>query len=147
MADKFFNLEEAESLLPALERLLNTARENKKTIEAVDAELTAVKGRIMMMGGVLPDCQALARRKSQKDDSLSQLKEALQQITSSGCLIKDHDLGLVDFPCLVNDREIYLCWKLGESKIGFWHDVNEGFRGRKPLDKDLLELLYRRRPN
>jgi len=56
-----------------------------------------------------------------------------------GCLIKDIDVGLVDFPTSLRGVEVYLCWKLGESGISFWHGVDEGFRGRKPIDKDFLD--------
>ena len=42
-------------------------------------------------------------------------------------------MGLVDFPCLMNDREVNLCWRFGETKINFWHGLDEGYTGRKPL--------------
>ncbi len=147
MAERFFNLEEAEKLLPMLEALLNKAMENKKAIDTVETEMAGVRNRIMLTGGMLPDNESLSRRKSQKDDSASQLKAALQQIAASGCLVKDLDMGLVDFPCLFDNREIYLCWKLGEPRIGFWHNVDEGFRGRKPLDQELLKGLQGAPPN
>lgn len=147
MAERFFNLEEAEKLLPMLEVLLNRAMENKKAMDAVETEMAGVRNRIMLTGGMLPDHESLSRRKSQKDDLASQLKAALQEIAASGCLVKDLEMGLVDFPCLFNNREIYLCWKLGEPRICFWHDVDEDFRGRKPLDQGLLRGLQGAQPN
>ena len=147
MAERFFNLEEAEKLLPAIERLLEAAIESKKTVEAVETEMSQVRGRIMLLGGMLPEHSVLSQRKLKKDESFTHLQGALQEIAANGCLVKDLDIGLVDFPCLMDDREIYLCWKLGEPKIGFWHDVEEGFGGRKPLDKDFLERINRPRPN
>lgn len=147
MAERFFNLEEAEELLPALEALLNRAMKNKKIVEAVDEEIAGLRKQVMWMGGVLLDHDGLGRRKSQKDDSLSQLKAALEEIEAIGCLVKDLDMGLVDFPCLSNNREIYLCWKLGEPRIGFWHNVDEGFRGRKPLDQEFLKGIQGAAPN
>jgi hypothetical protein len=53
--------------------------------------------------------------------------------------VKDLDIGLVDFPTTFNGVEVYLCWKLGEPGIEFWHGVEEGFRGRKPIDREFLE--------
>ena len=50
-----------------------------------------------------------------------------------GILIKDVDTGLVDFPHMREEREVYLCWRLGEPKVEFWHDVDSGFSGRQPL--------------
>ena len=147
MAERFFNLEEAEKLLPAIERLLQAAIESKKTVEAVETEMSQVRGRIMLLGGMLPEHSVLSQRKLKKDESFTQLQGTLQEIAANGCLVKDLDIGLVDFPCLMDDREIYLCWKLGEPKIGFWHDVEEGFGGRKPLDKEFLDRINRPRPN
>lgn len=147
MAERFFNLEEAEELLPAIERLLQAAMESKKAIEAAEAEITQVRGRIMLLGGMLPEHSVLSQRKLKKDETFTQLQGTLQEIAANGCLLKDLDIGLVDFPCLMDDREIYLCWKLGEPKIGFWHAVEEGFGGRKPLDREFLERINRPRPN
>jgi hypothetical protein len=56
-----------------------------------------------------------------------------------GVLVKDLDTGLVDFPTLFRGVEVYLCWKLGENGIEFWHGVEEGFRGRKSIDQDFLD--------
>lgn len=147
MAEKFFNLEEAESLLPAIVKLLEAAIANKKTIEAVDEEMNQARNRIMQAGGLLPDHSILSKRKLEKDESFTRLQGALEKIASSGCLVKDLDIGLIDFPCLVNNREIYLCWKLGEPRIGFWHNVEEGYGGRKPVDREFLDRIDRPRPN
>ena len=65
-------------------------------------------------------------------DHLSELREELEEI---GCELKDFELGLVDFPSMREDREVHLCWKLGESQIGFWHEAAAGFKGRQPIDE------------
>ncbi len=70
---------------------------------------------------------------------MTQLQDAVTKIQETGCLVKDLDMGLVDFPCRLKGEDVYLCWKLGEERIGFWHGVNEGFAGRKPLDDTLPE--------
>jgi hypothetical protein len=49
-------------------------------------------------------------------------------------VVKDLDTGLLDFPAILNDEEVYLCWRLGEDRIRFYHGIHEGFAGRKPLD-------------
>jgi len=139
MAERFFDLEQAEKFLPVLEQLLHTAIESKKAVEAADAAVAQVRNRIMIMGGMTLDHQSLGRLQSQKEDSQARLNKALEQIAESGCLVKDLDMGLVDFPCLVENRQIYLCWKLGEPKISFWHNLDEGYPGRKPLDQEFLK--------
>jgi hypothetical protein len=53
-------------------------------------------------------------------------------------VVKDLDTGLLDFPTLYQGREVYLCWRLGESQINYWHGVDEGFAGRKAIDDDFL---------
>ncbi len=52
-----------------------------------------------------------------------------------GAVINDIDAGLVDFVGLRNGREIFLCWQYGEEEIGYWHELNAGFAGRRPLDE------------
>src|SRR5713226_1753181 len=59
---------------------------------------------------------------------------ALNLILETGCLIKDLDVGLLDFPAVIDNQDVYLCWKLGEDRIRFYHRQDEGFAGRKPLD-------------
>ena len=57
----------------------------------------------------------------------------IYRIEALGCVVKDIDLGLVDFPSMRDDEPIYLCWKLGEPKVAYWHGADEGFSARKPL--------------
>ena len=74
------------------------------------------------------------RKKTKHDEAAGRLLEIVNRIQETGVLVKDLDMGLVDFPSLVDGEEIYLCWKLGEDHIAFWHGIDEGFAGRKPLD-------------
>jgi hypothetical protein len=53
--------------------------------------------------------------------------------------VKDLELGLLDFPTLYRGKEVCLCWRLGEPEIAFWHEVDEGYKGRKPIDQAFLE--------
>src|SRR5437773_2267938 len=62
------------------------------------------------------------------------IKAALERILWTGCLVKDLDMGLLDFPAVIDKEEVYLCWKLGEDRIRFYHRQDEGYAGRKPLD-------------
>jgi len=58
----------------------------------------------------------------------------IHRIESFGCIVKDIDLGLLDFPSRREDAPVYLCWKAGEKEVAFWHSPDEGFRERKPID-------------
>jgi hypothetical protein len=58
----------------------------------------------------------------------------VHQIQDLGVLIKDINLGLLDFPALKDGREVYLCWQYGEGEIAFWHEIEAGFAGRQPIE-------------
>ncbi len=131
-----FTLEEAESLLPEIEVSLRQAISLKAEYELAEGELQSIGRRVTMMGGVLIDREEIQRHKQQRDRSAEGLKAAIEQIQEFGCVIKDLDVGLIDFTTLYRGEEVYLCWKLGESGISFWHGTHEGFAGRKPIDEE-----------
>jgi hypothetical protein len=135
MSDRTFTLDEAQSLLPVLESLLRTSIAAKKVMEEVDAEQQALHHRIFLNGGMYLDVVSLARRKGERIKAEQRAKDALAEIDSIGVQVKDLDLGLLDFPCEVEDQIILLCWKLGEKSITHWHGTQEGFAGRKPIDE------------
>jgi hypothetical protein len=135
-----FTIEEAESLLPEIEGHLRNGISLKSEFEIAEGELQSIKQRVMMLGGVLIDREEIQRHKQQRDRSAEGLKTTIEKIQEFGCIIKDLDIGLVDFTTLFRGEEVYLCWKLGESGIGFWHGTNEGFAGRKPIDEEFRAL-------
>jgi hypothetical protein len=135
MSDRTFTLDEAQSLLPVLESLLRTAIHSKKLMDEVEAELQALSHRIFLNGGTHVDVIPLARRKAERAKAEQHAKDALAEIDSIGVQVKDLDIGLLDFPCLVDGKIILLCWKLGEQSITHWHGTTEGFAGRKPVDE------------
>jgi hypothetical protein len=135
MAEKYFDRQEAEQLLQTITPWLEDAREEKQKVDAFKDELAQVASRIMVLGGTFPPLADLLRKKTEHDKAAERLVEIVTHIQETGVLVKDLDIGLVDFPCLVDGEEIYLCWKLGEDHIAFWHGIDEGFAGRKPLDE------------
>jgi hypothetical protein len=96
--------------------------------------LGAVSTRIMMMGGVLVPYKQLAEKRMEHQSLAEVMKTNLEKILATGCVIKDLEIGLLDFPAIVNNEEVYLCWKLGEDRIRYYHRQGEGYAGRKPLD-------------
>jgi hypothetical protein len=135
MSDRTFTLEEAQSLLPVLESLLRTAMNAKNLIEKDDAEQQALHHRIFLNGGMFLDIVPLARRKAERAKAEQRAKDAVAEIDSIGVQVKDLDIGLLDFPCVVEGQIVLLCWKLGEKSITHWHGTKEGFAGRKPIDQ------------
>jgi hypothetical protein len=63
------------------------------------------------------------------------LREQIEAIQETGCVIKDIEVGLVDWPALHQGREVLLCWKYGEPEVAFWHERNSGFAGRRPISE------------
>ena len=131
---KTFTLEEAESLLPILESLLRTSIEGKKVIESLEEEYNNFKNRVFLLGGVHLDIQQAARKRAVYDKTVQQVKDAVAEIHSIGVQVKDLDVGLLDFPCEVDGEIVLLCWKYGEKGISFYHGLEDGFAGRKPID-------------
>jgi hypothetical protein len=131
--ERLFNRREAEKLLPQLEPLLTSAIEKKKQVEDVDHEFAQVRNRILLYGGLLPPYKYLTQKKLEREGLASAVRDTVTRIEETGCVVKDLDQGLLDFPSIVNEEQVYLCWKLGEEGIGYWHRSDEGFAGRKPL--------------
>jgi hypothetical protein len=136
---KFFTLPEAENQLAEVERLVRSLRSLKQSYEEADAGLTEIGHRIAMAGGMIPPRDQVKMLRHQKDANTRGLKIAVEKIEAIGCQLKDLETGLVDFPTLYRDREVYLCWKLGESGIGYWHHVEDGVRGRRKIDGEFLK--------
>src|SRR5207237_10361706 len=113
MADRTFTLEEAQSLLPVLESLLRTAIDGKKLIESVDAELQEVAHRVFLNGGTFLNIVHLARRKAEREKSIQRVKDSIAEIDSIGVQDKDIDIGLFDFPCVVDGGIVLVYWRLG----------------------------------
>ena len=96
--------------------------------------LFAFHGGTMMIGGMIVPYAKLAEQRMEHQNLAGVMKSNLEKILSIGCVIKDLDVGLLDFPAVIDNQEVYLCWKLGEDRIRYYHRQDEGFAGRKPLD-------------
>lgn len=131
---KVFTLSEAQTLLPVVEALLRKAQAAGQYTGELDQQMQALNQRIFMSGGMHVDVTKAARRRSERERSLQEARDTLAELEEIGVQVKDLEKGLLDFPSMMDGQEILLCWKLGESEIGFWHTAEEGFAGRKPLD-------------
>jgi hypothetical protein len=100
----------------------------------LEENLSQLGNRIMLMGGILVPYEKTARLRFERDHLAAAVKAALERMEATGCVVKDLEVGLLDFPAILNNQEVYLCWRLGEERIRFWHRQDEGFAGRKPID-------------
>jgi hypothetical protein len=122
---RHYSLEEASALLPwvadQLERM-RSARDRLGDTEARAALSAAGQGN----GGGAPGRVV--------SEGFLELREAMLELHEREIVLRDLDRGLVDFPALRAEQEVYLCWEEGEPDIGFWHEPDAGFAGRRPLD-------------
>ena len=129
---KLFSPERANALIPKLEPLLQqllTLRRDLaiKLLESDPAlhHMPPRRPRLAAARSALPPPRF--------GELKHEIGRLIYRIETFGCLVKDIDLGLVDFPAMRNDEPIYLCWKLGEPSVAHWHSPEEGFANRKPF--------------
>jgi hypothetical protein len=103
-------------------------------VEALERQ-EELEGRIRGNGGGIPPAQ-LAETSAEVERHARELARAIDDIVELGVEVKDLDEGLVDFPALRRGETVLLCWRLGEDEIRYWHTVQAGFAGRKPLPLD-----------
>jgi hypothetical protein len=137
MADdesKNFSLSEAERLRAKIEPILIEAMEARRNMAELDQQLGALAERISRSGGMQVPYEKTAKVRLERNRLEGSIQGALESIHSTGCIVKDLNAGLLDFPSRLNNEEVYLCWRLGEDRIRFYHRQDEGFAGRKPID-------------
>ncbi len=123
--DRHFTREQASALLPQVEPILRRLREARDRLTDAEAhELLATAAPTN--GGGAPGRVV--------GDAFLEVRELLAQIQELGIVLRDIDRGLIDFPAIIGESEVYLCWQLDEPEIGFWHDLESGYGGRQPLD-------------
>jgi hypothetical protein len=136
---RHFTLAQAEQMLPEVEQTLRDALFHKSEYQAGEEALNQSTERIRMAGGSRVDPGPILAARARRDTSAAALKEIFDRVQKMGVLIKDLDIGLIDFLTQYHGNEVCLCWKLGEDRIRFWHGLEEGFRGRKPIDDEFLQ--------
>lgn len=128
---KFFTIEEANRMIPLLRRILEEIRDKRK--EAFEKQLLLEESIKMIWKGEGLGIKGFFKLKEEVQFIMEEIQEKLSAVDMYGCILKDVEKGLVDFPALINGREVYLCWQIDEERISYWHGLNEGFSGRKPL--------------
>lgn len=127
---RYFTLDEARATLPTIRELVQRLRDLKGRFDQLQALLGSAE--IASRGN-----GHLGAATSDGRTELAQLareaNDAVQEITDTGCQVKDIDTGLIDWPSIRDDHEVYLCWRFGESDILYWHEIADGFAGRQSL--------------
>ena len=131
---EYFTRARAEALLPRLTAALREIQALRAELAAREMELHAAHARVANNGhSVHTELETLPEEMA---DLVRRIADHGHEIAESGALIKDLEMGLLDFPALREGREVYLCWRLGEPRIAWWHEIETGLSGRQPLDDD-----------
>jgi hypothetical protein len=130
--ERVFTLEEANALLAEIEPLARELVEHRRALAQARSTRRRLAAQVAGNGGGI-DPRMAVELDERVADELKALARCVNAIHGLGALVKDPDEGLVDFPARRGDEDVYLCWRLGEDEIEYWHGVDEGFAGRKPL--------------
>ena len=122
---RYFTLEEANACIPELVDEISLLRAIRNLLAGLHAEITPLLEVVSSNGGSKHTAALLK--------ATTRFQEVLDRIADRGCHLKGLDPGLVDFPHLRDGREVYLCWRMGENQIRYWHEIEDGFDGRQPL--------------
>jgi len=136
---RYFTLSQAQKLLPVVEAQFRQALHVKRQLDVALSELSGYSKHLFLAGGAVVDQRRFLLLRSRRDALARRLREMLEAIHEHGCQVKDLELGLVDFPTLYRGKEVCLCWRLGEPEIAYWHETDEGYRGRKPIDQNFRD--------
>jgi hypothetical protein len=131
---RIFSLRDAERLRVEIEPILIDAIEARRKLNEIDEELGKLAERAQQSGGLMIAHDKAARQRLEHNRLAGAIETALEKIHATGCVVKDLEVGLLDFPARINGEAVYLCWRLGEDRIRFYHAQDEGFAGRKPID-------------
>ena len=135
MAERYFTPEEANALLERVRPLAESLVARRRTFTVAAARRARLASRISGNGGDF-DPREPRELDAEMENESQEVVKAVEELERLGVLVKDLDRGLVDFPALRDGEEVLLCWQVGEDEVAFWHGVEEGFAGRKPLPLD-----------
>jgi hypothetical protein len=123
--DRHFSVAEANAVIPWVSERILAIRDARDRLAEPEAH-TALAESAPANGGGEP-----ARLVG---EAFRDVRRLLIELQATGIVLRDLDRGLVDFPALLDDREVYLCWEEGEDEVAHWHDLESGFTGRQPLE-------------
>ncbi|HYY33600.1 MAG TPA: DUF2203 domain-containing protein [Gaiellaceae bacterium] len=131
---QFFTEDQANAALTVVRPLVETLVRARRRFVHTGARLERVQARVAGNGGGL-DPERVRELQEEVADAAGEIAAAVGELESLGVQVKDLDRGLIDFPARhpESDETVLLCWELGEPGVEYWHGVEEGFPGRKPL--------------
>ena len=122
MTERTYSVDEANAMLSELEEILPAIREARQVVLRAGER---IKEMVASDGG--------GHEGTEYWNAIRTLRGHVEHLAELGILLRDPETGLVDFPGELDGRPVYLCWRLGETRVGHWHDLESGFAGRRPL--------------
>jgi hypothetical protein len=135
---KLFSLEEAQRTLPLVRRIVQDLAVEYPAWRAAVGRFEVLTGGARADWG---ETQELIAAREEVAGHAERINRFLQELDAIGCVFKGFEAGLVDFYSLRDDRPIFLCWRLGEDRIAYWHEIESGFAGRQPIDGSILSAV------
>ena len=132
MEERYFTVEEANEALAEVRPLAEELVSHRRAFVELQERQSAIATRISGNGGNVEPSE-LQEVQDRLDVEVAGIARCVARIHDLGAQVKDLDEGLVDFPARRGDEDVLLCWRLGEDEIEFWHGLDEGFSGRRPL--------------
>jgi hypothetical protein len=125
MSAHYFTVAEANALLPRVRAVVGELLSARQRILDAQPDLWPVLEKAIGNGG--------SKKAGELVKEFRRVEDGVKALSAMGCILKDVNTGLVDFPTIRNGRQVLLCWRYDEPAIGFWHDAETGFAGRQPL--------------
>ena len=129
---KYFTVDEANATLPLVSSILNDITRLANDLKQRHDVLQRMREGDGLTPAHQEELQSLIEEFEREQDHMQEFEQELRKL---GIELKDYFTGLVDFPCWMNNHEVYLCWRLGEPEVAYWHELDAGFAGRKQLPK------------
>ena len=123
---RYFTIKSANEALPSVIEKFNNLKKQKNEIMKAEQEL-----QIIMSSS--DSFEKYMTHKQKLNSAMTKFYQLIEELEATGVSLKGLDQGLLDFPSKRFDEDVWLCWKDGETEIKFWHDMNSGFNGRKPI--------------
>jgi len=128
---RYFGIDEANAVVTDARPVLEELRDDRERVAEVQAGLQ----RHRENNGSAEHAEELAQQEQELREIVRRMQRDVAQIDEWGITLREISTGLIDFPALANGRPIWLCWRIGEGDIEWWHETNVGFDGRQPLSE------------
>ncbi len=129
---KYYTIQEANDMIPRLTALLREMQSRGPQLAQIGAKQVAIKRKIATNGHHAESDDATLKREERPVEQA--IRSSLGLLAEWNIQLKDLQRGLIDFPAMRDGEMVYLCWELGESEVGYWHNINTGYSDRQPLD-------------